>query len=449
MWQWLHGVWTNKAMPTWLLAMGAGGALFGASFGLFSGQLGFRAAGGLSVVLGLGAGGLVAFALRAPRAPSGTTGVIIALDTETDEHALRLHNDLVRSIRAASEHPQATRPISILEYSARLACRVNNNVRAAEALESSNARLIIFGVARIRKVKGRDHHVLDLQIGIQHKPIHEEVSAHAGRLLREGLPQRYFIDTNNDVLLFQVAARHMSLFARYALAIAALVSDDCQHAQELLEGLREEIDGEASRDPLIERLARLVPEQLHTAYAIEAGQVQQALGRTPQAGQRQRLADLNQLMLSLNPRSYPALLGSAIDHFVLRRDVVAAWRCINACKGNPDATWRYSAAFLHLYTGDLVAARKEYVSAARAPAGEASAALQSELFMEQLLKEEPDKYQLHYGIALVNLLVKGDSEAASESLGRFERAVDAGRYTRELEWAKRRLVLLQSGENAA
>jgi hypothetical protein len=242
------------------------------------------------------------------------------------------------------------------------------------------------------------------------------------------LPPRFFIDRQSALLGFEFASGLVSIAAHYTIAMVAGATGDLAYAEELLKDLRTRV-GERLRDfPPLHHLSDAIPDHLAAIYGVHAGVHFRAWDRTrdkSELAQHERYVDR---MLELQPGNQFALLGKAIAAFVLRREVAVAQSYVNKCRSSTDATWRYSEAFLQLYRGRLDRARAAYRAAAKSPTDELSDYLQSEVFLQEVLDEEPEKIQLLFGLAVINLIIKGDRVAAERDAKRFREADRGNRY---------------------
>jgi len=146
---------------------------------------------------------------------------------------------------------------------------------------------------------------------------------------------------------------------------------------------------------------------------------------------------------AVSPNEYRYHLGKAIWHFARHRDLASALSEINKCRGSSDATWRYSAAFLESYRGDLTTASRIYEKAFTRPVDQL-VPFEVEEFIQWVLQIEPDKVQLYYCLGLINLKMKHDLELAltdfrrfleaSEGMANFARArSEASQYIEQIE----------------
>jgi hypothetical protein len=61
-----------------------------------------------------------------------------------------------------------------------------------------------------------------------------------------------------------------------------------------------------------------------------------------------------------------------------------------------------------------------------------------------VLDTEPDKSQMHFGIGVINLLIKGDINAAEAAFAKFRSADASGRHRQFHAWAEDQLARARS-----
>jgi tetratricopeptide (TPR) repeat protein len=240
----------------------------------------------------------------------------------------------------------------------------------------------------------------------------------------------------------EIAARHIDVVTRYIVGTAAALSRDFLLAEELLLGAHERVNALRGLGPdkLLERViaARLV--ELYDARLHFLGQWF-TLKRDVKA-----LVESESTVAKLRryaPGHYGAKLAAATCAFCLRKDLPAARAEIDSCKGEDDAAWLYSKAFLHLYEGDLDQAYKAYRDAFGRRHTAPDLPVQVEHFIQQVLEGEPEKVLLLYGLGLINRKAKGDLVAARNDFAQLLQYLDpqsqekhvriVGQWVRELD----------------
>ncbi|MCA1791378.1 MAG: hypothetical protein LC667_16450 [Thioalkalivibrio sp.] len=329
--------------------------------------------------------GLLAFAValalgRGPRAGRGSIGILIALSPESESLDAQIRADFVNELRRLIDAYATSRPLELVEYS-------------------------------------------------------------LGQALDRVFPSQLQIAVEGDFLGFALASRLVLVAAQYALGVVAVISRDLDFAEECFENIQAAIRQLPRDRPPASYLLPAVKQHLVDIHGMRAARGMALWARSREKAALAAAEVHVDNVLRLLPSSEAANLSKAIISFVLRRDVVAAKRCIKKCSGSATATWRYSDAFLSLYEGRIDRARAAYRKAARTPSTEVSDYLQSEQFMVEVLKEEPDRFQLWFGIGAINLLVKEDIPEATEAFERFKSADTENKYRVFHDWAEAQVNL--------
>ena len=353
---------------------------------------------------------------RAPKAKKGRIGFVIAITTEKESHAKRLRSDFVAKIRELLIQVPSLYGFDLIEYSQGQSEKVTPET-AERYLLKSNARFMIYGRARIRKVGGEKYHVLNLEGAVGHAALGPKTAQALSKEFREVFPRVLQIQKEIDLFGFEVTAALMDMIARYIVGIAAMVSGDLKYAEELFTDLRSRSDPSTAAIPAVVKIRQRVPTRLREVYNI---QMREAVKDNQHDKQHLMQADeVLKKIERLGRLDYSQTLMKAMCEFFLRRNVRKAKRLLRNCQGNPDATWRYSLAFLYAYTGDIRKARRLYGKAFHSPHLDSTVPIQTEEFIRQVLDEEPGRIQLLYCLGLINYFVKSDMASAVRDFKEF------------------------------
>ncbi|MEQ1691277.1 MAG: hypothetical protein ABMA00_08340, partial [Gemmatimonas sp.] len=218
----------------------------------------------------------------------------------------------------------------------------------------------------------------------------------------------------------------------YIVGLAAFVSGDPGYAERMLlsaEGMMKQV---RFRPPGFSRIAERLPLQILDLYRMWHAALSKAYfhSRHPQD-----LVNAERIALAIlvrDPSDYSASLVMAIADFVFRRDTKSAIHRVWAFRKQRDQTWRFSYAFLLAYTGRMREARDQYRIAFNGVTSSETVPVQAEEFIQMILDEEPEKCQLHFASALINLHAKGDLTGARRDLHLFVVAEGAETFAEEL-----------------
>jgi hypothetical protein len=295
---------------------------------------------------------------------------------------------------------------------------------------------------RKRRINGEDSHLLSLEGIVRHVPVPEEVSNQISADFRAVIPRRLHFSLENDALAFEATSEWAELAARYVIGLAAFASGDVWYAEKLFLSVEDRLRAAKGRIPALANIAAQLPARLEALYTAWLTALYHAYYMTRRREFVEALDPVTNKLLQRNPRHYQALLQSAINSFVLRRDLASAKRAIMACRRISSPVWRYGFAFLLAYEGNLRRAREEYYEAFQSRLDDVTVPIQCEEFMHLVLEEEPEQTQLLFFTAQINEFAKHDFAAARRDYEAFLRSDAAARYPQEADIARQSLARL-------
>jgi len=373
---------------------------------------------------------------RFPRTKKGKVGFVVAITAEKEEHAVRLRSDFINTVRDLLDRPNLRYAFQFIEYPPRLAAEVTTITAAARCLRRSGGHFLIYGDAKSRQVFGKEKHVLHLEGAVVHAPLSKVQSDALAREFAEVFPRRLLVDRENDLFSFQLTSEWVNIAARYMVGIAAMISGDLDYAEELFLSVKASLAGAVAHFPAVDKIARILPQRLARLYGIKLGSLMRNYTMDRDRAHLEASEALLDKLAKYDPGNYSQHLQRAICDFVLHRDMRAAWRSVLKCRGIRDVTWRYSEAFLHAYEGNLFKARRSYALAFKGHAEDPSVPTQTEEFINIVLAEEPNRYQLYFCLGLVNFFAKGDFASARRDFSTFLANVRVGDYPEEERLAR-------------
>lgn len=392
------------------------------------------------------------FVTRIPRARRGRVGFGVAIEFETPEHEKQIRADLIVALRDLLNGSHLRHQFQFIEFSQAVAKRVTDDAIARWLLRKAHAHFLIYGRARLRGSGAEQSHVLDLKWAVRHTPISPEHSVQFAREANQVFPKRMILGADGHMIVCEAAARHVDAVARYVIGTAAAISGDLQYAEQLL------LDAEAKLVRYVETTKGAAPltmllgrvrSRISELYVHWISLAHRNYLRSRDRHELIRAEGFVSKLRLYDPDNYSARLEAAICAFVLRRDIAGARREIEACRGNADATWRYSEAFLNAYEGDLDGAYRTYQRAIVAATNDASTLNQVEEFIQRVIDEESDRGYLYYCLGYLNYRAKGDLEAAEADLTRFVEQADATRFAKHIGIARRWLEEIDAGRGIA
>ena len=161
----------------------------------------------------------------------------------------------------------------------------------------------------------------------------------------------------------------------------------------------------------------------------------QKFTRKPE-GYLREMAMYLSIVQSIDPNHYGAHLLKGMYYFLHSRDIENAKREIRKAKNERDSASLWSSAFLEAYEGRLEQAHKIYQRAFRSECAD-STPLQVETFIADVLRVEPDKFQLWYCLGMINYLYKDDLDSGRKDFLEFIRlAPTSGNFAKSVEFAR-------------
>lgn len=386
-------------------------------------------------------------AIRPPRPRKGRVGIVLAIVGETNDEALRAINDFGKSFRDGIERSSAREQFEVIFLSRFLADEVRDLDSAIKMVGRCKSHFLVFGDIRKRKQGGKTFNVLRFQSLVRHLPIEKNVQNELQQEMTASLPPKVAIDCENDLQGFELTSSQFASGAKFIIAAAAMLSGDLKFGRILLEELYEDLPLIAKQGAALGggAMPKLVAKRLVTCLTTICQHHHWMWRKSRDASEMQIALDAVAQAQSIDPQVPQAFAMQAIAAFVLRRDLGEARRLVaHLSKLQPkDAGWRYSYAFLAAYEGDLGASWKWYKEAFNHDEN-ATLPIEIEEFVEWVVSIEPEKYQLHYCLGIINLKRKDDKVRALGDFVEFLRACPSDKFLKEQELARRYVAILES-----
>jgi hypothetical protein len=368
----------------------------------------------------------------------GKFGIVIAIKCEAQKENQRLKLDFINALGDVIRRGNHQN-FHVFELSEYHSGKITSAGDAARYLTITNANLILYGDCRIRSHQGQPTYVLSIRESVRHALIPVEISQRLGQDMGSIFPQQALIPESHEVVGFMVARDLVGLAARYTLGYACLLSQDTATAFDLHHNLWLELK------PLVETDANLLPSHKVMLNRLPALIIEEGLLLTkdlyidkPHSYLEQMKRHLD-VVQEMEPGNYHAHLIRAIYHFLNSRDINKAEQSIKNAENERDSAWQYSAAFLAAYKGDLEKAHKIYKRAFKGLVNP-EVPLDVEIFIREVLTEEPDKIQLWYCLGMVNYFYKNDLLVARSDFSRFlGLATRTGKFSTSVEFAQKYL----------
>jgi tetratricopeptide (TPR) repeat protein len=388
-------------------------------------------------------------ARRYPKTDREKTGILVAIEAETPEIALRLRNDFTRSLETIAIQSHLNRPFQIIELPQQHIPKIKDVLTAQDAMEKCGATFLIHGHAKNRNLDGHEHTILDIRCLVAHKLVVQPISDALSQEMHSLLPKRVLISKANDLLEMEVTAVGIDLLVRYFVATAAFLSEDYVYSRELLKQLRKTLD-EFDTSTLPEALSTQITT-LKKKTTFNMAVLYRKLAHIKRLDWRKSrdMADAEAMIAYAEkvdeymPDLYGTDIARSLYHF-LKGDLARAIRTLERWKatGINDATWALNMAFLYAFNGKLTASARMYKIALRRETSSVTL-LEVEEFLEWALITYPSHFELHYCLGVVfcffrdergfakthfEAFLKRNPEATNSSVVK-----DVERYVRKLD----------------
>lgn len=368
---------------------------------------------------------------RVPKIKLGNVGFTIAITGETENERAVVSSDFVSASKEVLEGLGQNLPFQINELSRYHAEKIIDVETAQKYREKSGSHFLLFGTAKRRPIKGKDHYVLKLRGLVTHAPIPIEKSKLLAQEMHKVLPLEFRVACEDSLDGFEANSLWFAESAKFIIASAALLSGDFLLAKRLLENLKLSA-GRLSRHkkkPGIQALFSLLPNRLASTYFALSQQHHFLWRETRDSLHLDEMKNYVDRFNEYEPGTAHYHVSTAIWMFVRKRDVEGARKEISKCvaKNVSDPTWRLNVAFLYAYSGDMKKAVEQYDTAFRL--GQTpEISFELEEFIDWTLVNEPEKYQLHFCLGLINLKLKNDVLTAIRDFKTFLSKLEADKF---------------------
>ncbi|MES2026830.1 MAG: hypothetical protein V4448_14865 [Pseudomonadota bacterium] len=385
------------------------------------------------------------FLFRLPRCPNDTIGFLIIIRTETVIEQARLENDFYQSIRTALNEAQVSLKFKVFLLPARIGNAVESLEQANQLRAQCNMRFALYGDIRTRNHKGKEFYVLRVISMVSHGESNSENIHLLQSEMIDLLPAELRIDCQEDLEGFEITSLQFASGARYAISVALFISGQTKEAVELLKSLYTDLKTVKKQIeiPDTDKLAKLIPNRL-TNFLTHEISTQYSHWRNE--SDIRHLNAIENLLQEIPKEceSLPDILTfRATNIFLMRRDVTESKRLIRLADiAQPkSAASKYSLAFLSAYDGDLDESFKFYRTAFSLDESDALS-VEVEEFISKIVEIEPDKYQLHFCLGLVNFRKKRDYLQATRDFQKFVTLAEGQQYAKQVEVTQKYLVEL-------
>lgn len=352
-----------------------------------------------------------------PKNKKDTVGIVIAIVTENENEKIKLKNDFVSNLQEKLMAENMQNTFKIIEYPEVFASEVNQS-NVTKYMKKSRAHFFVYGSLKKRYHEGKEQYFFHLNMGVRHGPIPVTISKTFSEEMNQVSPRRIRFYVENEFEGFEITSNWAALAIEYIIGVAAFLTGDLKFSSDLHHKLFKELEKIKTNLPAIKTLKEKNKMRL-TESLFQLQKIKYFLFR--RNGRKELLDEISAILEKLKyiePRNYAASISRAILYFLRDRDINTSLKELKNAQYKPDDTWRYSEAFLYAYRGDMDKAIKSYKKAFHGFT-QPHVPEESEEFIHDILKLEPDKYQLWFCLGLINFFAKEDMNLAAEDFNRF------------------------------
>jgi tetratricopeptide (TPR) repeat protein len=382
-----------------------------------------------------------------PKTKKNRVGFVVSISCDDETETKRIRADFVQTLQRLMKAGKTGSTFQFIEVPSFHSERIVDEDDAQKLRIQTKAHFLLYGRVRVRNLNNKEHHFIELDGVVAHKPVPDNVSKQLASEFSELLPRKIAIRTENDLLEFQFASEWAELVAKYVIGIAAALSGDFVYAEELYTDALGRAGSMSQEFPVFEKLRQRLPIRIFEIYEARARNSYEKWVVTHNPDE---IDNMQTMLQKINYEQYKqpnfACLMS-IYHFLHDRNVASALDWLNRCTTQSrDSTWHFNQGFLHAYQGDLKTAIRHYRMAITMPMIPDLIA-KIEDFLLYVATSEPSKYQLFYLLGFFNWQVKGDNMQATKDFDKFLDSGEANEFIKERKLAHTWLEEL-SGRNA-
>jgi len=351
---------------------------------------------------------------RIPKFKQIEIGVLFAIRTDNENVREKIKKDFFTEIERNIKG--VDNKINVLILSEYHSEKIDNNKMLIKKYhETSNAKFILYGIARNRIQNGKEHYVIEFNESVSHKRITEENHRNLVRDMFSVFPRKSMISHDEELTGFSLNSLLFTYGSLYILGLACIYNGYVETAYKLhkkCNNMNVEVKDEAVNNNFIRiknNNKQLIMNELHHMALKEyAGECNWS-----KIGEKVKEAE------KICSLSYDMCALSSIYYFHERDIKKAKERLFEARKkSNGDFTWAYSLAFLFAYEEKLNKSYTYYKIGFQNRAA-INVHIQCEEFIYNVLELEPDKYQLHYCLGLLYYYKHEDYQLANEEFKIF------------------------------
>mgnify|MGYP000886254528 CR=1 FL=1 len=369
------------------------------------------------------------FSYKLPVCPNGKIGILFALGTENLNQKNTLKSKLFNIYEGLLANSKYYSDFKVIYLKAHHVNNINVNKMknpsyAEKILLKTKTRLCIFGSCISGNIKEFENMTIELNGVVLHKPIPDKLRQQLSTEFGSLLSQKNYIPNNDDILHFEILSEQLELTTKYIIGIAFFLSEYLVLAKNIFEDISLELSKEKRNISVINLIKSRNPVRLYEVYRALAAIYYEQYRVNKDINLLRIMDDYLERMNNQIPDTYDYHLNKALYCFLTERNIKKAKEHVKQCKGNSDAGWRYSDAFLDTYQGKLLSAYSKYCKAFKYGYNIISI-FNIEEFIKDILEIEAGKFNLYFALGLINYYYKRDLVLAYSDFKKFiESTVD-------------------------
>lgn len=376
-------------------------------------------------------------------------GIVLSFTTENKKQSDRYSHDFAEEINKILKAKDLSCKFDVVYLKEYKAEKVNKQIMkyienprkksyGKEVMRLSKVtrgQLFIYGVIKERK-DGANYFHIDMNSIVTHKPNSKVNSQYAQNVLEEVICN-FRINEEYEADGFRFASTYTSTIAKFIVGFGAYISDDIELAYNLHKNLVSEFNKAFLPDTKRNRIIKMLKNQI-AAELQELSKFEYEV----QGDNRKALEYINRAY-SLMPKDYNILLFYAYLEFNINRKYEKSLQFLNeakkVCRG--DYVWLNNNAFITMYMGKFELGLSSYkVLASKSFEGDEVIYEEVVGYLNDLIKKEPNRYQLYFILGWINYYKRGNNPLALEAFEEFlSKAIDIASFNVLLNDARKNI----------
>ena len=370
-----------------------------------------------------------------PKTPRNKIGFYVAISCHSKEEEFVFKSDFIDILQKSLQAGTNQEYFHFYVFPNYIADGIKKIGDANKLISKYKGKFLLYGSVRTRLVNNKETTILDLGGVVTHRVIPANISKIFGKEFSELLPQRIFMGKDGEILQFEFTAQFIDIISKYIIGISFLVSGLSDNALHLYEEVAELSKKHKTNLPAIVAIRKRLPIRFFEIYSRLANQEYDKWLDTEGSHDISLMKTYILKMSQFCPNVGRIHLYRAIMYFLDKREISKAKIELQKCTDVDKTTILCSTAFLNGYAGDISSAQSKYKKASKLTIPSKTID-QIEQFICIILKLEPDKYQLHYCLACINMFIKDDQRRARRDFNEFIKKNKDNKYPNEIRLAK-------------